>query len=260
MEKFCRKRMMRIKSKFLVVLAAVALGLAWVDVGAFWPTGGARRHNKPGMLYWHGAKDQKNVALTFDDGPSVPCTSQVLDILKEHGVRATFFLVGQNVDRHPDLAKRILDEGHVIGNHTYSHRNLVRMSFKDAQREIKMGEESIARATGVRPTLFRAPFGRLTGKVLKYTQEINLSAIEWTISPRDWKRPPENIIVKRVMSQVKNGSIILLHDGRNDFDEADRIQTVEALPQLIEQLQMRGYKIVTVPEILALDTSKLAAK
>src|SRR5258708_1049848 len=117
------------------------------------------RLNRDGVLYWHGNTTHRQIALTFDDGPNEPYTSQVLEILRQNHVQATFFLVGENVETYPEAARAIVHDGHVIGNHTYSHRNLIVHSNAAVRREIERGEEAIERVTGQQTHLFRPPYG-----------------------------------------------------------------------------------------------------
>jgi len=233
--------------------ALLALAIAGSEpIWGLWPTHGARRPNQPGVLYWTGDKASKKVALTFDDGPSDPYTGEILDVLKEHDVKATFFLLGRNAEKYPDLAQRIVREGHVIGNHSFSHSDMAFFFKRRSLREIDQAENSIFRITGVRPTLFRPPHGRYSPGLLKLTRAEGLLTVEWSVSPKDWAQPSAAKIVKRVLNQVRNGSIILLHDGHPDTEPGNRLHTVMALPTLIAALRAEGYELVTVPELLSL--------
>lgn len=227
---------------------------------ALWPTHGAKRPNRPGIVYWHGDETRKRVALTFDDGPSVPYTEQILDILKENNVKGTFFMIGKNAERYPALAQRIVAEGHTIGNHSFSHRSAKYFDGKKMRNDWQRGEAAIQGVTGQRTVLFRPPHGKLNGPILKLAKEKGWVAVEWTVSPKDWSRPGDAAIVNRVLAKVKNGGIVLLHDGHPDNEKGDRSHTVRALPALIAALRTQGYELVTVPELLNLDNNTMQVR
>ncbi len=195
--------------------------------------------------------DQPVVALTFDDGPSTS-TAQILDILARYGVKATFFAIGQNVDRYPDLARRIVAEGHAIGNHTYSHPLWGALEAPhDMQRELQRAAQAIETATGVAPRLFRPPHGWRSPWMIHLARREGYDVVTWTVSPDDWRRPPPAVIVQRVLQHALPGAIILLHDGLETQVGPPVENTVAALPALIEQLLARGYRFVTIPELQA---------
>lgn len=248
------------QSTFTKLLFLVGLALLSQPLWALWPTNGDKRANLPGKLYWRGDRDTRKVALTFDDGPSDPFTSQILDILKAENVKGTFFILGKNAEKYPELAQRIVKEGHVIGNHSFSHSDFAFLTKRGSRREMLGGEEAIERVTGVRPQFFRPPHGRLNGFMMKQAQKMGLVTVEWTISPKDWAVPAHDVIVQRIVSRVKNGSIMLLHDGFFHKKPEDRSSTVAALPLLIHQLREQGFEMVTVPDLLTLNQPSLAAK
>ncbi len=203
-----------------------------------------------GRVFSNTETTQKVVALTFDDGPYPPYTEQVLDVLKEYHVPATFFVVGQNVEKYPELVKRIADEGHQIGNHTYHHIDLLKANRKDIAKEIDNTNKAILAASGVKPHLMRPPHGFRDPVVMEMMAERNLKVVEWSVMSRDWTNPGVDTIVERTVKKVKNGSIILLHDGDGITSQASRIQSVEAARRIIQILSAQGYKFVTVDEIL----------
>ena len=207
-----------------------------------------------GPVLAHGQTDQAVIALTFDDGPS-PYTAEVLNILARYQVKATFFLIGQNVERHPDLAQRIVAEGHAIGNHTYSHPlwEAVANPGKAAQ-ELSKGAAAIQTATGVSPTLFRPPRGWRSPWMMRLARRTGYLVVTWSVSPDDWRGPPPEVIAERVLRQVRPGAIILLHDGLGTQVDPHMQNTVIALPTIIEGLQVRGYRFVTVPEFTTAET------
>lgn len=233
--------------RWLVVLAAVCVveGVyiylrATRDV----PSGAVHTNNRPGVIYWHGSLDQKQVALTFDDGPS-PYTARLLDVLGANHVHATFFMIGKHVEQYPDVAKAVVQAGHAIGNHTYSHPDLTSEPELHVGAELARAEASIASATGVRPRLFRPPYGDEDRSTLHESRQLGYVAVEWSVNSKDYRMPGTDAIVTNVLAHVHNGAIVLLHDGGGD-----RSQTVEAVARLIPQLQRRGYELVTIPELL----------
>jgi polysaccharide deacetylase family sporulation protein PdaB len=203
-----------------------------------------------GRVFSNTKTTQKVVALTFDDGPYPPYTEQVLDVLKEYHVPATFFVVGQNVEKYPELVKRIADEGHQIGNHTYHHIDLLKANRKVIAEEIDNTSKAILSAAGINPHLMRPPHGFRDPVVMEMMAERNLKVVEWSVMSRDWTNPGVDAIVERTVKKVKNGSIILLHDGDGITSQASRIQSVEAARRIIQILSAQGYKFVTVDEIL----------
>lgn len=199
-----------------------------------------------------GNPDLKNVAITFDDGPSDPYTDQVLDILRQYGIKATFFMVGRNVDRFPKIARRVASAGHEIGNHTYNHSSL----FLDAPRrialELAMGEESILRTTGVSPRLFRPPYGANPRWVMTQALRRGYIITKWSVNAGDWRKASAVRIVKKTLARIGNGAIILMHDGACIPGNNHRYGTVSALPQILDALKSSGYKVVSVSELLGL--------
>lgn len=186
----------------------------------------------------------KCVALTFDDGPSPEMTPEYLRVLREKGVHATFFLIGRQVQRAPGLAAMIADSGNEIGNHTYSHLNLKKSPLADDIKDILNGQNVIEQETHRKPTLLRPPGGELDVPVIKVIQKLGYTIVFWNIDPHDWQNgaTPE-AIVDNVITNLRPGSIILLHEGK--------LPTLEALPQLIDEIRRQGYQIDTVSELLA---------
>lgn len=199
------------------------------------------------------------VALTFDDGPGAEYTPMILDILKEKNVKATFFLVGKHVEKYPDIAKRIVAEGHEVGNHTYSHKEMFPASRKRVIKEIVKCEEAIEKVTGVRPVLFRPPRGIYSDAVRKIVLEMGYTMILWSISAVDWAGTPARAIAARVKRYVKPGAIILFHDNGAllKSEGHSRMNTVKALPKIIDDLRTKGYQFVTVSQLLSLEEESL---
>ncbi len=206
------------------------------------------------VLYHQGASDPHKVSLTFDDGPDSTWTPKILDVLKARGVKAAFFIVGHNGEFNPRLVKRIVEEGHEIGNHTYTHANLTKISRTRMRLELDATQRLIESLTGRSTTLFRPPYNadstpsRLEELVpLKFAEgdEMGYTIVLEKIDPQDWSRPGADVILQRVKEQRKDGNIVLLHDAGGD-----RSQTVEALPKIIDWLQARGDQIVSIGELL----------
>lgn len=210
---------------------------------------GCAHQPKPGELYWRGDLDEPRIALTFDDGPNEPYTSQILAILAQYDVRATFFLVGRRVEKLPDSARAIVAGGHAIGNHSYTHPDMSWEDEPSVEREVEFAEAAIAAATGVRPRIFRAPFGSVYPIMLHEAEHLGYVMIQWSVAAHDWLRPGAQRIAQRILAHTHNGAIILLHDG-DGAHGGDRSQTVEALKLIIPELKRRGYEFVTVPELL----------
>jgi peptidoglycan-N-acetylglucosamine deacetylase len=203
-------------------------------------------------LYHQGAGDAHEVALTFDDGPDPEWTPKILDILKAAKVKAAFFLVGVNAERYPNLVRRIVDEGHEIGNHTYYHPNLALCWPEHIRLELNATQLLIQTLTGRVTTLFRPPYAadtqpsRLADLIpLQIAQDQNYLVVLENIDPQDWAKPGADVILQRIKQQRHDGNIILLHDAGGD-----RSQTVEALPRIIEYLQARNDTIVPLSKLL----------
>lgn len=194
------------------------------------------------------ARFEKIVVLTFDDGPNEPYTSLLLDLLKAEGVKAVFFVVGKNVERLPQVARRIVDEGHVIANHSYSHFLLTKLSPQDILWEITEGEQAIESATGVKPYLFRFPYGAMNSSIAKSISRQGYSIVGWSSHGYDWviPRSPKKI-AKDVLKRIRPGTIILLHDGAGTNVRANTLQTVEATKLILHELKKRGYRTATFP-------------
>lgn len=203
-----------------------------------------------GPVFIEAATREQVVALTFDDGPYPPYTQQILTVLKENDVPATFFLVGKNAEKHPELVKRIVAAGHQIGNHTYSHPDLLKLDRDQIAVEVDKTQKILADITGQIPEIIRPPHGFRDAVVMEVMAERNLKVVEWSVLCRDWVNPGVEAITNRTVSKVKNGSIILLHDGDGVTSTASRAQTVEATRRIIHELKSQGYRFVTVDEIL----------
>lgn len=205
-----------------------------------------------GPVLIRGPATGKQVALTFDDGPSPPFTDQILDILRDRQVPATFFVCGKNAERHPETLRRIHMEGHTIGNHTYSHPFLYFRSRSFMSGEIDHTQEVIERIIGQRPSCFRPPYGgRWTG-LNSILRQRGLHLVQWSDTGYDWKLETEGII-RESLKGLGPGSILLLHDGleRRPPRPFDQSRTVRALPAIIDAARQAGLTFVPVTEFLA---------
>ncbi|MEM1395723.1 MAG: polysaccharide deacetylase family protein [Cyanobacteria bacterium P01_D01_bin.116] len=190
-----------------------------------------------------GAKD-KLIALTFDDGPWPGYTAQILEILKKNDIKATFFVVGQALDNNRELGKRIVTEGHIIANHTWNHPYRY-FNKQAAALEIDRTADLIYETTGTKTTLFRPPGGILHNGLANYAKSKGYTVIMWSADSIDYALPSPPTLVSRVVRQSTPGGIVLLHDGGGP-----RKNTVAALPSMISKLRDKGYRFVTIPELL----------
>lgn len=184
-------------------------------------------------------EEAPKIAITFDDGPSSHCTGRLLDGLKERGVRASFFLIGKNVKENPDLVKRLYEEGHLIGNHTYNHVEITRISDEEAKKEIMDTDEAIYAITGKHVEYMRPPFGLWQEEL---EQELNVMPVMWSIDPLDWTTKNVDEIVNKVVTEAGENDIILLHDC---YDSS-----VDAALRIIDILKKKGFEFVTADELL----------
>ncbi len=187
--------------------------------------------------------EEKLVALTFDDGPW-PDTLAVLEVLRQYGVKATFFWVGLHLQKRPEIAVQVVAEGHAIGNHSWSHRNTP-MTPEEAGEEIERTAALIRHTTGLSTSLFRPPGGRLHNGLADYALQQGYTVVQWSVLSKDTEPLEALTIADNVLQGVQSGSIVLLHDGGGD-----RSKTVEALHTILPALQAQGYRFATVPELL----------
>ncbi|GAA2247493.1 polysaccharide deacetylase family protein [Kitasatospora cystarginea] len=195
------------------------------------------------------------VALTFDDGPSPTYTPQVLSILHQYNVTATFFMIGTNIERHPEVLRQVLAAGHLVGNHTWSHPDLRALDPAKVREEIERTGDIITRVgRGAPPILFRAPYGNFTGTAMAVSASLGMHPVAWSVDPRDWSRPGAQAIVDGVLGAVRTEAIVLNHDGAlldpgqtEVGGPADRSETVAALRTYLPRLIDAGYEF-TVPD------------
>lgn len=184
-------------------------------------------------------EEKKKVALTFDDGPHPVYTPEMLDLLKEKNIKATFFLLGEQVEKYPDIVKRMNDEGHLIGNHSYKHEQLSKLSSVQACSQVNRTNELIYAITGKYPEYLRPPFGDWKDRL---DCEVNMIEVLWDVDTLDWSSQNKDKVVSKVMKNVEEGDIILMHDSYES--------TVKATAEIIDRLQKDGYEFVTVDELI----------
>ena len=206
-------------------------------------------YEKTNHVIWDVKTDEKLIAITFDDGPHPVYTPQILEILAKYKAKATFFVTGNRSDRYPHLLKRIVKEGHEIGNHTYNHLPGRRLSSISLKNELDQTAKTINRITGITPVLFRPVGGYYSDMIINTAIENNYVVIMWSWhqDPMDWKKPSANKIAEHIISAAKPGDIVLLHDSGGD-----RTHTVKALESILDYLTEHHYKCVTVSEMIAL--------
>jgi peptidoglycan/xylan/chitin deacetylase (PgdA/CDA1 family) len=230
-----------ILSLFLTALAAGAQDSS--------PTPSTSPSSAKPATYAQARVDQPYVAMTFDDGPSAENTPRLLEMLKQRNIKATFFLIGQNVTSNPDLVRRILADGHEIGNHSWTHPQLSKLSDDRVTAEITKTQDAIRDASGFTPTLLRPPYGAITPRQREWIENrFGLNIILWSVDPFDWKRPGASVITQRILSQARPGAIILSHDIHK--------QTVDAMPATLDGLIAKGYKFATVSQLIAMNKPK----
>jgi peptidoglycan-N-acetylglucosamine deacetylase len=190
------------------------------------------------------------IALTYDDGPNDPHTLRLLEVLAKHGASATFFLIGQFVEQRPDIAREIAKAGHAIGNHTFTHPNLIFAGDRETRSQLKRCTRAIEDAVGQTPRLFRPPFGGRRPGTLGIARSLGLEPILWNITGYDWNAPPAEKIVARVSGKMRGGDVVLLHDGSHLAMGGDRAQTVLATDRLIERYKGEGHAFVAIPSMI----------
>lgn len=190
--------------------------------------------------------DGPYIALTFDDGPHATNTPRLLEMLAKRNIKVTFFVIGQCVQDHPDILKRELAEGHEIGNHSWTHPMLSKMSESGVHNELQRTQDAIVQATGYTPKLMRPPYGALTEKQRTWVNnQFGYKIILWAVDPLDWKRPGPSVVAHRILSETRSGNIILMHDIHGG--------SIDAIPEIVDGLLAKGFKFVTVSQLLAMD-------
>jgi peptidoglycan/xylan/chitin deacetylase (PgdA/CDA1 family) len=246
----------------ITLAARVALALAFIGATSF---AGYEFVESPGNQLFgktlvSGPKNERIVALTYDDGPNPPYTDAILDALRKERVHATFFVVGQAVAAYPQTVRREYDDGNAIGNHTWNHGHLVLYDPASLRETLQRTDQAIYAATGHHTKIMRPPYGGRDWLVLDEVRRLGYTPVMWSVPlAKDWEYPPGPLIAARVLHYVSDGSIIDLHDGNRGIVCArqrvaahicDRSGDVEATRLIVESLKRRGYRFVTIPELL----------
>ena len=202
------------------------------------------RFDLPGRSLIRGRRGGQRIALTFDDGPNGPSTEAILDVLKKHGARATFFCIGKQAAARPDLIHRMTREGHLVGSHSEDHQKLAWRARREIAHQIDGAQRSLVGAGAPRPTWFRAPHGFKSPLLHGMLQSRGMRLCAWSHELRDFEQPGVAVLVERALSGLSDGQIVLMHDGGGD-----RLETAAALDHILEECRQRGLTPVTVDEI-----------
>src|SRR5437867_2003550 len=230
---------------FALALAATAAAMSAAGYQSMAATG-----------QWYGKtftgirRGSKQLALTYDDGPNDPHTLRLLEVLAKHNVKATFFLIGLYVERRPNIVREVVTAGHIVGNHTFSHPNLVFASAPQSRTQLQECQQAITRAIGQHSPLFRPPFGGRRPETLRIARSLGLLPVMWNVSAQDWKGYSADEIKQRIRRQLRGGDVILLHDGSHIDMGVDRSQTILATDLLIPEAKSEGFEFVTIPEMM----------
>lgn len=231
------------------------LGLAVVSTGVLVYAGYhtmAPRSQMYGKTFIGTVSGKRELALTFDDGPNDPYTLQLLEVLANHSVKATFFLIGKYVDKRPDIVREIVSAGHVVANHTHTHPNLIFLSQQQVRDELSRCERALENAVGPdHAPLFRPPFGGRRPAVFRTLKQSGLKPVLWSVTAFDWSAKSAEAIEHKVTTSVRGGDVILLHDGGHLAFGTDRSFTVKATDRLIARYKSEGYTFPTIPEMMS---------
>ena len=214
---------------------------------------------------WYGktftglSQDSRQLALTYDDGPNDPHTLRLLEVLARHNVHATFFLIGRYVHQRPEIARAIVQAGHAVGNHTFTHPLLTLKSEAEIRLELSQCRAALEDATGQSSNLFRPPFGGRRPAVLRIARELGLVPIMWNITGYDWNAPPAATIERTVAKHIRGGDVILLHEGGHKQMGADRSQTILATDRLLSTYSQE-FDIATIPQMMSAAPAKLSRR
>jgi peptidoglycan-N-acetylglucosamine deacetylase len=192
----------------------------------------------------------KMLALTYDDGPNDPHTFRLMEVLAKHDVRATFFCIGRYAQQKPQIVRDLVEAGHVVGNHTYTHPNLAFQSQTQVRIQITTCQNVLSDVIGAASKLFRPPYGGRRPSVLRIAREMGLEPVMWSITCYDWKATSAEQIEKHVKRQLRGGDVILLHDGGHMEMGVNRGHTVAATDRLIAKYKSEGYEFLTIPEMM----------
>ena len=220
--------------------AAVAAGYQSMAPGGQWY----------GKTFTGTTPGSRQIALTYDDGPNDPHTLRLLDVLAKHNINATFFLIGRYVRERPEIVREIVQAGHVVGNHTFTHPLLTLKNEAQIRKQISDCRAALEDAVGEHSNLFRPPFGGRRPAVLRVAHELGLEPVMWSVTGYDWSAPPAAVIERKIAKQIRGGDVVLLHDGGHKQIGADRSQTVIATDHLLTRYKAEGCEFVTVPQMM----------
>lgn len=207
------------------------------------------------LIIKNGPRNEKVIAITFDDGPHPKETNQILDVLKDYDVKATFFVAGKHVEWYPEAVIRATKEGHEIGNHTFSHPDIKSISKSQLEQELLKAQNIIYDKTGKKPTLFRPPYGSYNKNIVELSKKHNYKIVLWsTLDAKDWSTTSPNKIANVILNKVTNGDILVLHD----YGTIHPNPTIQALRIFIPEMKKRGYEFVTVSELINYSKDKKA--
>jgi peptidoglycan/xylan/chitin deacetylase (PgdA/CDA1 family) len=234
---------------FATAIAALGIGAESISATQHSARENPTAPEEPSITFNSVHVDGSYIAMTFDDGPSATLTPKLLDLLAAHHIKATFFVIGENVAEHPEIVARAAREGHEIGNHSWSHPNFGRMSDQGVRSQLQRTDDAIKNATGQRPTLMRPPYGSITAREKRWIHdEFGYRTILWDVDPLDWKRPGPAVVRSRILKETQPGSIVLSHDIHPG--------TIEAMPSTFDALEAKGFKFVTVSELIRMAKPK----
>lgn len=255
-----RRRLSRGTAGFLAFLCLTAgagsLAVAVLPSGNAYGPVTTRLSELPGQRLSAG---RKLIALTFDDGPYPPYTDRLLDLLHEKRVHATFFLVASRARQYPELVRRMAEEGHTIGLHAFIHRDFLALDSREKEKDLREGREVLRSLTGKTPRFWRPPHGFRDPAAMAEAARQGLTAVNWSVSPRDWTGISSSVIRERVLAKAGPGAIIVLHDGDSPYYQASRQAVVEAAGVLIDSLREKGYDLVSLEERQAEGADSAAA-
>lgn len=209
----------------------------------------------PNIVLRSGDPNSRYVALTFDDGPDQKYTPQILDILKNNGVKATFFFLGANAEKYPDVVRRAANEGHLIASHGYVHANFANLTPDQIRDNLRRSQQILQSLTGKRTTLFRPPYAAINSRAVETIAAEGYKIVLWNVDSLDWKSIPKATVLANVLPATTSGAIILQHSAGGP--DEDLSGTVQALPSIITTLRNRGYQLVTVDRLLELRSNSV---
>ena len=252
LKKHRKKRILICATKFRTVALSLCLVLAFLVGSIAITDSGASEvflKTKRKLPIYGVQTEQKLVALSFDAAYGSDKTEKIMEILKSYGANATFFLVGFWVDKYPEMTKSIFDNGFEIGTHSNEHAHMSKLSASDIQNDLSVSMSKIQAVTGKSPTIFRPPYGEYNDTLLIEAQKLGLTTIQWNVDSLDWKGISGMEITSRVVSRVKEGSIVLFHNNRDHI--------LDALPSVLELLSARGYKFCSIGDLIYKDNYEI---